>query len=101
MGKICPHCKSELPEESSFCPHCARSLVHPRPLRLPWHISLRFLAAVLILVLAAGAAGILHIQNLPKTYEGLGELTYTDSHGSYQLLLSTSQSDRYSPPTNI
>ena len=29
MEQICPHCGASLPEEASFCPHCARD-IHSR-----------------------------------------------------------------------
>ena len=101
MKKICPYCQTELPDEASFCPYCARSLAHPRRLRLPWHISARVLLAAAVLVLAAGIAAVLYIQTLPQTLEGMGEITYTDSDGSYQILLNDSLPDRYSPKPQI
>ena len=101
MKKICPYCQTELPNEASFCPYCARSLAHPRRLRLPWHISARVLLAAAVLVLAAGIAAVLYIQTLPQTLEGMGEITYTDSDGSYQILLNDSLPDRYSPKPQI
>lgn len=97
MKKICPYCQTELPNEASFCPHCAESLTHRRRFRLPWHISARVLSAALFLVLAAGIAAVLYLQNLPQTFKGMGEVAYTDSDGSYQILLNDALPDRYSP----
>lgn len=97
MKKICPYCQTELPNEASFCPHCAESLTHRRRFRLPWHISARVLSAALFLVLAAGIAAVLYLQTLPQTFKGMGEVAYTDSDGSYQILLNDALPDRYSP----
>ena len=88
MKQQCPHCGTELPQEASFCPYCAKSInrrreasrPHPIPLKLRWTA----LAAVLILLVSALAVFALR----PKTYDGLGEVFYTDQDGTYQLVFA-------------
>ena len=100
MKKTCPCCGAPLPEEAAFCPHCAKSLNRRsknKPPRLtPKRLVLAALILLAALLLAAGAYAFLG----PKTYDGLGEVIYTDSDGTYQLLSNVS-SDRYYPMTEI
>ena len=97
MKNQCPHCGAPLPEEASFCPHCARSLNRRVNIRRPFSLSSKVLrlAALLILIAAVCAAG--YFLTRPKTYDAMGEFTYSDSDGSYQLLLSYDSTDRYTP----
>ncbi len=96
MKNQCPYCGAPLPEDASFCPHCAKSLNRRENVRRPFSLSGRILrlAALLVLIAAVCAAG--YFLTRPKTYDAMGELTYSDSDGSYQLLLNYT-SDRYTP----
>lgn len=100
MEKNCPHCGAELPEEASFCPHCAQSInarVEPRPPKpFPRRVLYAAVAAVVVCAIALGV----WLANRPKTYEGVGEVTYTDDDGTYQLVFAW-PSDRYQPITQI
>ena len=73
----------------------------PGRLRLPWHISARVLLCRPPSLFWQPALRRLYIQTLPQTLEGMGEITYTDSDGSYQILLNDSLPDRYSPKPQI
>lgn len=96
--KPCPHCGAQLPEEASFCPRCAKSVnvrTAPKPPRpFPRKLLYRVLAVAL---LAAVALGVRRYTQ-PKTYEGVGEVIYTDADGTYQLVLKRG-SGRYEPVT--
>ena len=95
--KTCPCCGAPLPEEAAFCPHCAKSINRRsknKPPRLtPKRLVLAALILLAALLLAAGAYAFLG----PKTYDGLGEVIYTDSDGTYQVLIGWG--DRYEPTT--
>lgn len=60
MGKHCIYCGTPLPEEASFCPHCARSQIAKKPMRPP---RFRRKAAVLLAALVLGA-GMLYLSGL-------------------------------------
>ena len=99
--KVCPHCGAVLPDEASFCPSCAKSVVireksrsHSRlPARIRYGL-LAALAAVLLAVL---------IWSLPpKTYDnGTAEALYDTKGRTYQLCIAWADtptvpfSDRY------
>ena len=95
--KPCPHCGAQLPDTASFCPHCAQSVnqrkeIHP-PRRLPRRV---IRGALLALALAALALTAWHYTR-PRVYDnGTAEVIYTDSDGSYQLLLNHF-GDRFQP----
>ncbi|USF26872.1 hypothetical protein N510_001805 [Firmicutes bacterium ASF500] len=95
--KTCPHCGAQLPEAASFCPHCARSVNQRQELRPPRRLPRRVLrGALLVLVLGALAAAAWSYTR-PKIYDnGAAEVIYTDSDGSYQLLLNHF-GDRFQP----
>lgn len=98
MAKKCPRCGAELREDAAFCPHCAESINQrtvqeppkPRPVK-----AIR--AAVALALIAAIALGV-WLYTRPKTYDAgeAAELTYTDSDGTYQILLNVS-GDRFAP----
>lgn len=57
MEHKCPHCGALLPEDASFCPHCARSVRERENAQAPAHLWRKGLKWVLLLVLivAVGA----------------------------------------------
>ena len=98
--KICPHCGAQLPDMASFCPHCAQSVTQRREFRPPRRLPRRVLrGALLVLVLGALAVTAWNYTR-PKIYDnGAAEVIYTDSDGSYQLLLNHF-GDRFQPMTD-
>ena len=96
----CPYCGAPLPEGASFCPRCARSVRARQTVRVPsvlWRITLRHAAA---LVLAIAVIAALYACCTPNTYDGAGQVTYTDADGTYQLLLAGSN-DRFAPQEEL
>lgn len=93
MSKKCKNCGAELPEDASFCPHCAQSQIEktevkpPRPWRKKALIAASC-AFLLVLVVLACA-----LSHRPKTYEGGASVTYADKDGEYELLASFVSSD--------
>lgn len=63
MGKKCPDCGAALPEDASFCPYCAKSLIEktevmaPRPWRKK---ALYGLICVLIMIVTALSGAVVH-----------------------------------------
>ncbi len=92
----CPKCGADLPPEASFCPYCTESF-NPRtelhPPRRAWGRVLR--RVLLALVLLSAGVG-LYLAGLPRVYDGLGEVIYTDRDGTYQLVLARPE-NRYQP----
>ena len=92
----CPKCGADLPPEASFCPYCTESFnprTELRPPRRAWGRVLR--RALLALVLLSAGVG-LYLAGLPRVYEGVGEVVYTDNDGTYQVLMAWSD-NRYEP----
>ena len=100
ITKQCPFCGAPLPEEAAFCPRCAKSINRRSKNKPPRSFPARLLQRLLLCCLTAVLALGIWFRISPKTYDGLGEITYTDSDGTYQLLSNVS-SDRYYPMTEI
>ena len=103
MEKRCPHCGAALPGEAAFCPHCAQSVNRRNqakvPTPVPWRKALRFgLPVLVILGLLLGR----YLATRPRIYDdgGTATVTYTDRDGSYQLLLSWSNT-RFTPAPTL
>ena len=95
--KKCPDCGASIPEEASFCPVCASSINQRREPEPPGRYLSRktmWIAAILLLAALMGAG--IYAFNRPKVYEGAGEVFYSDSEGSYQLLTNYTL-DRHEP----
>ena len=97
MEKKCPFCGELLPEEAAFCPRCAKSVNQRDPAKKPRPTAAKILKWILPFFLAAAVLAIFFLYSRPKTYEGMGSVTYTDKEGSYQLLLHYLIDQRYSP----
>ena len=91
----CPHCGAALPEEASFCPHCAQA-VRPRkevavPARM-WRKKVRraLLLAGLVLLTAGGLllGAALYQAVTPDLYDAYGEVVYSNGSNSYHLYLT-------------
>lgn len=98
MEKKCPYCGALLPEEASFCPNCAQSVNPRHKPKPPFHISVKFLRYGLFFALFVLLFFGWLWKSRPKTYDGKGEITYTDSDGTYQLLISNNNSRYQSTP---
>lgn len=93
MNKKCIYCGTELPEDASFCPHCAQSQIEKVETKSPrlWRKkALIALACVILLALAVLTCVLYH---RPKTYEGGASVIYSDKDGDYELLVGTISSD--------
>lgn len=91
--KSCPHCGASLPEEASFCPHCARAVNVRKESHPPRRIPVRVLYGVLLALAAAGVAllAVLLVRSQPKVYDnGNAEVIYPGSGTDYQLCLAWS-----------
>lgn len=100
MEKQCPHCGAPLPEEASFCPHCAKSVNERAESKPPKRIPAKSIRTALLLLLAVVFCVGIYLYTRPKTYDGLGEVTYTDDDGTYQLV-TTNSTNRYDIMTSI
>ena len=92
-SRTCPYCGAPVHAEASFCPHCARSLIVHTQLTPPnptWHRILRRALFVLFPLLLAVGLAAWYFSSRPQVYSGQAEVFYTDSSGTYQLLLTNS-----------
>ena len=90
MEKKCPFCGVPLPNEAVFCPSCAKSIndrIHPGN---PRYFPRRFLKIALGIFLTVTVCAGIFLLTRPKTYSGIGEVTYTDQDGTYQILTNVS-----------
>lgn len=99
--KACPHCGAVLPDEASFCPSCARSVIVREEVRRYRHSRVKVICG-LFAVLAAALLAALVWSLLPKTYDnGTAEALYAIKGQSYQLCIAWADtpaapfSDRY------
>ena len=86
--KACPHCGAVLPDEASFCPSCAKSVILRKKVRryrrLPVKVGFGLLA-----VLAAALLAALVWRLLPKTYDnGTAEALYDMKGRAYQICIA-------------
>lgn len=100
-AKTCPNCGAQLPEEMSFCPHCARDISKRNEVSPPrygpgWALY-SALIALAALLLAAG----LWFQSRPQIYDnGTAEVLYTGGGVTYQVLAGW-MDNRFDPAQEI
>lgn len=101
MDKKCPYCGALLREEASFCPRCARSINSREELKPPVAYR-KFIARISLFLLAAAVLTLgLWLHFRPETYDGMGEVLYTDRDGTWQICIAWANtpfdgfSDRY------
>ncbi|MGN0563508.1 MAG: zinc-ribbon domain-containing protein [Candidatus Heritagella sp.] len=88
MMKKCIYCGTELPEEASFCPHCAQSQIAKTEAKPPRRWRRKALMAVFCILAAAMVVLACFYANRSKTYEGGARVVYTDQDGEYELLVT-------------
>lgn len=92
MEKNCPYCGASLPDEASFCSYCGEG-INRRKRKKPPIFRKTLIGLILLIAFLSMACYMLF---RPKIYEGTGQVSYSDSDGSYQLLLNYLM-DRYVP----
>lgn len=100
--KNCPHCGARMPEEMSFCPHCAKSVNNRKEIHPPRRLSRRAVCVLLIFLAVLVLALAVWRCTRPSIYDGGSAATviYTDQDGSYQLLLGWGN-DPYTPASKV
>ena len=101
MERKCPHCGADLPEEASFCPHCARTVHRRKAAKAPVPMLKRALLGLLALVLLSAAAVGLWLKLKPSTYDEYGQVIYTAGDGAVYQVLLASGSDRFTPQPEL
>ena len=95
--KNCPRCGARIPQEAAFCPCCAQSVTQRRELHPPRRLSRRVIRGALLALALVTLALTAWLYTRPRVYDnGTAEVIYTDSDGSYQLLLNHF-GDRFQP----
>ena len=92
----CPHCGASLPEDAVFCPYCASVINSRIECKLPNPIWRKLIRVCILLVILAGVGLAIFLSNQPKTYDGTGEVIYTDKDGTYQIVFAWAN-NRYEP----
>lgn len=83
----CPYCDAELPDEASFCPHCARSLKDRKEVTVPRPYRRKIVIAALCVASVLAGIAIHSAINRAGIYEADGAyLAYSDSDGDYELV---------------
>ena len=103
MERICPHCGTPLPDESAFCPHCARNVRERKTPKIPIPLRRKVLLGLLALaVLAALGGGMYWAARpyVPQEYDGAGEVYYILDDTAYQILVAW-PNDRCAPAPDI
>ena len=97
MEQKCPWCGADLPENASFCPHCAK-VVRPRKIpKQPVPLLKKLLLGLLYLAMLAAVGAGLWLVSTPKTYDGYGEVVY----GNCRLVLSQQADGRFVPAPEL
>ena len=101
MAQKCPHCGADLPEEASFCPHCARTVHRRKAAKVPVPLLKRVLLGLLVLVIVSAVAVGLWLNLKPSTYDEYGQVNYTAEDGTIYQVLLASGTDRFTPEPQL
>ena len=83
----CPYCKAEIPDDASFCPHCAHSLKEKKQVAPARPFRRKIIITALCAVLVLAGIAIHSAANRAGTYEANGAwLSYADGDGEYELI---------------
>ena len=83
----CPYCNTEIPDDASFCPHCAHSLKEKKQVEPARPFRRKAMIAALCALIVLAAIGIYTAANRAGTYETNGAwLSYADGDGEYELI---------------
>ena len=88
MSKKCINCGMELPDEASFCAHCATAQIAKQAVETPRRWRRKALIGCAALAVLAFCFGLYRGYHAPKTYEGGSTMTYADGEETYDLVLS-------------
>ena len=99
--KACPHCGEVLPDEASFCPSCAKSVIIREKARRRKRLAVKAVF-IFFAVLAAVLLAVFIWSLTPRTYDnGTAEALYDTKGRTYQLCIAWADtptipfSDRY------
>lgn len=91
MSKRCKYCSAELPDEASFCPHCARSQIEKEFIKTPASVRKRILTLCVILAEILAAVLLIMACFKPKTYDNGGaQIVYDQGRADWHFLLRNS-----------
>ena len=93
MSKKCVNCGQPLPENASFCPHCATVQTEKKEVKAPKRWRKKAAAVVILLLIVAVIGVAFSLYHRPKTYEGGASIEYPDEHTSYKVLLTFSANE--------
>lgn len=88
MKHTCPNCGAPIPEEASFCPHCAQAINSRVWRKSPMLFRKKIVALVLTLAVAGVLAAGFYALFRPQIYDGVGEVSYSYGGTEYQLLVA-------------
>ena len=88
MSKKCINCGAKLPDDASFCPHCAQSQIEKVEVLSPRLWRKKALIGAVCVALIAVTALACALYHRPKSYEGGASVVYTDEDGTYELLVA-------------
>ena len=86
MSKKCINCGAQLPEDASFCPHCAQSQIERSEVKAPRLWRKKVLIAVLCVAILASLSLVYAYAHRAKTFEGGSNVVYTDRDGTYEII---------------
>lgn len=98
LNQTCPFCGARLHENASFCPCCASSINPRTECKPPRPLFGKALRVGIVLLVLIGIVFGGSLYGRPRTFDGAGEVIYSDEDGKYQLLLSYVDSRYYPLP---
>ena len=93
--KTCPICGNALPEEASFCPHCASSLIKKEKAETLKVFSRKWIPVIVSLLVLLGVTVGLQLKHRPRTYtdDNTAKVLYKAGETSYVLVLRNAVDD--------